>query len=58
MYKLKLLAQSVVGLIKRVWLFPRSIGAAVKQRRRHAILAAVEAERLDRIRNPSDYLGK
>jgi hypothetical protein len=31
---------------------------AVTQRRRQTVLDELEAERLDRIRNPSKYLGK
>ena len=34
------------------------ITAALKQRRRRPALSIIEAERLDRIRNPSKYLGK
>jgi hypothetical protein len=37
---------------------PQSIAIAVKQRRQQTMLNALEAERLDRIRNPSKYLGK
>jgi hypothetical protein len=48
----------VAYAIKQIWLLPNTIAAALRQRRRHAALAAAEAERLDRIRNPSDYLGK
>jgi protein-S-isoprenylcysteine O-methyltransferase Ste14 len=39
-------------------LLPQSIVNAVKQRRRRTVLNESEAERLDRIRNPSKYLGK
>jgi hypothetical protein len=45
-------------LIKQVCLFPQSVANAVKQRRRWAVRSAHEAERLDRIRDPSKYLGK
>jgi hypothetical protein len=37
---------------------PKSILNALKQRRRQSVLNENEAERLDRIRNPSKYLGK
>ena len=40
------------------WSLPKSIADAVKQRRRQTVLDESEAERLDRIRNPSKYLGK
>lgn len=45
-------------LIKKAWFFPRSISRAVTQRNRQTHLNDLEAERLDRIRNPSDYEGK
>jgi hypothetical protein len=52
------LGQSAIRLIKQTWFLPQSIAEGVRQRRRQIGLDAVEAERLDRIRNPSDYLGK
>ena len=51
-------AWSVVSLAKQAWLFPRSIPAVIRQRRQQTVLDALEAERLDRIRNPADYRGK
>jgi hypothetical protein len=39
-------------------LLPQTIVNATKQRRRQVVLDECEAERLDRIRNPSKYLGK
>jgi hypothetical protein len=45
-------------LAKPVWLLPRAIAKGFEQRRRQAVLDGDEAERLDRIRNPSKYLGK
>ena len=45
-------------LVKQIWFLPQSIGNAVKQRRRLIVWNEHEAERLDRIRNPSKYLGK
>ena len=50
--------QTTVGLFKQVWLIPQSVAVAGKRRRRQFALNAREAERLDRIRNPSKYLGK
>ena len=55
--------------LKRLWLgglcilqqacgLPRTAALALKHSRRQAVLNALEAERLDRIRNPSKYLGK
>ena len=58
MHVLKLICQTAVGLFKQAWLFPQSVTVALKQRRRQFALNVLEAERLDRIRNPSKYLGK
>ena len=58
MQVLKLICQAVAGRFKRVWLFPRSVAVALKQRRRQFALNVLEDERFDRIRNPSKYLGK
>jgi hypothetical protein len=58
MHVLTLICQTTVSLFKQAWLFPHSIATALKQRRRQFALNALEAERLDRIRNPSRYLGK
>ena len=57
-HTLKLMRQAIIQLIKHAWLFPQSVAIAVKQRRRQAVLNELEAERLDRLRNPSKYLGK
>lgn len=56
MQKFKLIFQTIVRLGRQLWLFPGS--GAIKQRRQQSILDAIEAERLDRIRNPADYRGK
>ena len=58
MYLLKLICLTIIQLIKQAWLLPRSVANAVKQRRRQVVRNELEAERLDRIRNPSKYLGK
>ncbi len=55
---LKLMRQAINQLIKQAWLLLRSVAIAVKQRRRQTVLNELEAERLDRIRNPWKYLGK
>lgn len=55
---LKLICQTMVGLFKQAWRVPNSAAVALKQRRRQFALNALEAERLDRIRNPSNYRGK
>jgi hypothetical protein len=58
MHTLKLICLTLLQLVKQVWLLPQSVANAVKQRRRQIILNELEAERLDRIRNPLKYLGK
>ena len=58
MNALKLIFLTIFLLVKQVWLLPRSIANAVQQRRRRVARNEVEAERLDRIRHPSKYLGK
>jgi hypothetical protein len=55
---LNLICQATVDLLKLAWLFPHAVLVAFKQRRRQFALDVIEAERLDRIRNPSKYLGK
>ena len=39
-------------------MFPHSVAVALQHRRRQFALNLLEDERLDRIRNPSKYLGK
>ena len=58
MYTLKLICLTIINLVKQVWLLPQSLANVCKQRRREVVLHKLEAERLDRIRNPSKYLGK
>jgi len=58
MHALKLICLTIIHLVKQAWLLPRSLANAGKQRRRRVVLDELEAERLDRIRNPSKYLGK
>jgi hypothetical protein len=55
---LKLFGLVSIQLIKQVWALPQTISNAVKLRQQRAIANELEAERLDRIRNPSKYLGK
>jgi hypothetical protein len=55
---LKIIRRAIVGLVQQAYCLPQSIRIAVKRRRRQATLHEAEAERLDRIRNPSKYLGK
>ena len=58
MNTLKLICLTIIQLIKQAWLLPQSVAIAAKQRRRRTVLNGLEAERLDRIRNPSKYIGK
>ena len=55
---LKLIYLTIIQLAKQAWLLPQSVANAVKQRQRQVVLNEREAERLDRIRNPSKYRGK
>jgi hypothetical protein len=58
MQRLKHLGHAIINLIKQAWLLPRCVEGAVKRRRLQTVLNEREIERLDRIRNPSKYLGK
>ncbi|MGA2281184.1 MAG: hypothetical protein ABSG80_12870 [Verrucomicrobiota bacterium] len=58
MHTLKLICLTILQLVKQVWFLPQSVANAVRQRRRQIVLNELEAERLDRICNPSKYLGK
>jgi hypothetical protein len=58
MRKLKLLGLTIIQLAKQVWFLPRSIANTARQKRQWMVRNKLEAERLDRIRNPDKYLGK
>lgn len=58
METLKYICMTLIELVKQVFLLPQAIASALKQRRHQSVLDELEAERLDRIRNPSKYLGK
>jgi len=55
---LKNFCRFIGQLFKQVCLLPQTIVHAVRQRQQQVILNELEAERLDRIRNPSKYRGK
>ena len=55
---LKLICLIIIQLVKQACLLPQSIVNAVRQRQRQVVRNELEAERLDRIRNPAKYLGK
>jgi len=58
MRTLKIFFRTLFQLGAIVCLFPGKLLEAFRQNRRQAVLNVAEAERLDRIRNPSKYLGK
>jgi type IV secretory pathway VirB4 component len=58
MHTLKLICLTILQVVKQACFLPQSVANAVQQRRRQVVLNEHEAERLDRIRNPSKYLGK
>jgi hypothetical protein len=58
MHFLKLLCLTFVQFLKWISSVPESIAKAVRQKRHQTGLAEQEAERLDRIRNPSKYLDR
>ena len=58
MHPLKLIYLTILQLVKQACLLPQSVANAVQQRRARIVWNELEAERLDRIRNPSKYLGK
>jgi hypothetical protein len=55
---LKIICLTVLELAKQVCGFPATVAASFRKRNRLAEVNEVEAERLDRIRHPSKYLGK
>jgi hypothetical protein len=55
---LKEICLAVILLVKRACLLPQSIANGFKEKRRSMVRNELEAERLDRIRNPLKYLGK
>jgi hypothetical protein len=58
MYSFKLICLTIVNLVKQAWLLPQTVALARQQRERQLTRHQFEAERLDRIRNPSKYLGR
>ncbi len=55
---LKLMGLTLTQLAKQIWNLPQSISQTIRHRRQQVAWNEHEAERLDRIRNPSKYLGK
>jgi hypothetical protein len=58
MYMIKLICLTLFNLAKQVWLLPQTVALALQQRRAQLARHQLEAERLDRIRNPSKYAGR
>jgi hypothetical protein len=58
MHALKRIWEKTVGFSKQALRVPSLLANALRRRRRQFALNALEAERLDRIRNPSKYLGR
>ena len=54
----KTICLTIHRLSKRARVLSQSVGTGLKNWGRHAAVSQAEAERLDRIRNPSKYLGK
>jgi len=58
MHALKLIRERTLGYFKQALRLPFLFTKNLRLRRQQFVLNAVEAERLDRIRNPSKYLGR
>jgi hypothetical protein len=58
MNTLKSICLTIIRVVKQAWLFPQSVARALIVKRRQLVLDEHEIERLDRLRNPSKYLGK
>jgi hypothetical protein len=58
MHAFKVIFLTIVNLVKQAWLLPQEAALAFQQRRRQPTRHQLELERLDRIRNPSKYLGR
>jgi hypothetical protein len=58
MKTLRHICQTFVEWIKQICTLPALVAKALKQHKHQAGLNVLEAERLDRIRNPEKYRGK
>jgi hypothetical protein len=58
MHILKVICFTIVELAKQAWAFPARVAANLRKPRSLVPVNDVEAERLDRLRHPSKYLGK
>jgi hypothetical protein len=57
MHLLKLIFLTIFKWAEQVLFLPQTVAIALKENRQRNARKDVEAERLDRIRNPSKYLG-
>ena len=58
MHRLKLIRQGMLRFFKQIRSYPQSVALTFKRRQQQSVLNEQEAERIDRICNPSKYLGK
>jgi hypothetical protein len=58
MHLLKLIYRNVIEAVRQIWLLLQSLANGFRQWRRQRTPSQAEIERLDRIRNPSQYPGK
>lgn len=58
MHTLKLICLTIMHLFEQLWRVLKSIPASYRYWLQQAVREEQEAERLDRIRNPSKYLGQ
>jgi hypothetical protein len=57
--KLNYIYLTIIQRIKQAWLLPQTVAHAREHRRRWQVVRKEhESDRLDRLRNPSKYLGK
>ena len=54
----KIICLTFFELAKQVLAFPATVAANIRRKRRSTEVNEAEAERLDRLRNPSKYVGK
>ncbi len=58
MQMLKFVCRKLVRLLNALLRLPHSVACLLEQSRKQSALNRLEAERLDRIRNPAKYVGK
>lgn len=55
---LKAAGFAIVQILRLIWTLPQLIALNLRARREQDDVDSAEAERLDRLRNPSNYIGK